>query len=106
MIQPRGLNVLIKLDMENENNKALEALGLVGLSETKVKDKVVHTGTVLEIGEGYHKNKKGEQGRWQFTVQKGDKVLFPRYDGYTFKHDNVDYFLIQELGILGVYERV
>lgn len=102
-IKPRGLYVLIKLDTESEDEKALKKLGMQGLRDFKLKDKVVHTGEVLGIGDGYYKNNKGDQGRWTFLVQKGDKVAFPRYDGYEVKHEGEDYFLIQETGILGIY---
>ena len=99
-IKPKGLFVLIKLDTESEEDKALAKLKMVGLKDFKLKDKIVHTGTVLSTGDGAYKNKKGDQTYWRFLVQPGDRVCFPRYDGYEVKDNQ---FLIQETGILGIY---
>ena len=58
-------------------------------------------GEVIAVGNG----KIGDDGKLRaISVKVGDKVLFGKYAGQTFKMDNQEYMTMREDDIIGVVE--
>lgn len=58
-------------------------------------------GEVVAVGSG----KVGEDGKVRpLTVKVGDRVLFGKYSGQTFKLDGVEYLQMREDDIIGIIE--
>ncbi|MBI5659328.1 MAG: co-chaperone GroES [Nitrosomonadales bacterium] len=58
-------------------------------------------GEIIAVGNG----KVGDDGRLHpMNVKVGDKVLFGKYAGQTFKMDGVEYMTMREDDIIGVVE--
>jgi chaperonin GroES len=58
-------------------------------------------GEIIAVGNG----KIGDDGKLrQMNVKVGDKVLFGKYAGQTFKMDGVEYMTMREDDIIGVVE--
>ena len=56
-------------------------------------------GTVVATGEG-RRNEKG--ARVPLDVQVGDEILFAKYAGTEFKHEDEDYLILNEKDVLAV----
>jgi chaperonin GroES len=58
-------------------------------------------GEIIAVGNG----KVGDDGKLiPMSVKKGDKVLFGKYAGQTFKMDGQEYMTMREDDIIGVIE--
>ncbi|MDR2195699.1 MAG: co-chaperone GroES [Gallionellaceae bacterium] len=58
-------------------------------------------GEIVAVGDG----KIGEDGKTRpMNVKVGDKVLFGKYAGQSFKMDGVEYMTMREDDIIGVVE--
>ena len=58
-------------------------------------------GEIIAVGNG----KVGDDGKLiAMSVKKGDKVLFGKYAGQTFKMDGQEYMTMREEDIIGVVE--
>ena len=58
-------------------------------------------GEIIAVGNG----KVGDDGKLRaMSVKVGDKVLFGKYAGQTFKMDGVEYMTMREDDIIGVVE--
>jgi chaperonin GroES len=58
-------------------------------------------GEIIAVGNG----KVGDDGKLiAMSVKKGDKVLFGKYAGQTFKMDGQEYMTMREDDIIGVIE--
>jgi len=58
-------------------------------------------GEIIAVGNG----KIGDDGKLRpMNVKAGDKVLFGKYAGQTFKMDGVEYMTMREDDIIGVVE--
>ncbi len=58
-------------------------------------------GEIIAVGNG----KIGDDGKLRpMNVKVGDKVLFGKYAGQTFKMDGVEYMTMREDDIIGVVE--
>ncbi|MDY6893405.1 MAG: co-chaperone GroES [Chloroflexota bacterium] len=56
-------------------------------------------GEVVAVGPG----KIGDDGkRIEMEIKKGDKVIFAKYAGTEWKHDNDEYIILRESDILAV----
>ena len=59
-------------------------------------------GEIIAVGNG----KMGDDGKLQpMSVKVGDKVLFGKYAGQTFKMDGQEYMTMREDDIIGVVEK-
>ncbi len=59
-------------------------------------------GEIVAVGNG----KVGDDGKLRpMNVKVGDKVLFGKYAGQTFKMDGVEYMTMREDDIIGVIEK-
>ena len=59
------------------------------------------TGEIIAVGNG----KILEDGKVRpLDVKKGDKVLFGKYSGQTVKVEGVEYLVMREEDIMGVFE--
>lgn len=59
-------------------------------------------GEIVAVGNG----KIGDDGKLRpMNVKVGDKVLFGKYAGQTFKMDGVEYMTMREDDIIGVIEK-
>jgi chaperonin GroES len=91
-IRPLSDRVVVKPQPKEEVTKS----GIV-LPDT-AKEKPME-GTILAVGPG-RRNDKGEIV--PMDVAEGDKILFAKYAGTEWKHDNEDLLLISEKDILAV----
>lgn len=91
MFQPLGDRVLIKPLPADEVTKS----GIVIPNTAKESPA---EGEVVVLGNGKMKNGKS----YEFSVKKGDKVLFSKYAGDELKIDDQEYKVMREEDILGI----
>jgi len=71
--------------------------GGIIIPDTADKDKPMR-GTIIAIGNG-----KYIDGKLQpLQVKVGEEVLFGKYAGTNFKHDNTEFLIMREEDVLGV----
>ncbi len=92
-IKPLGSRVLLKELESEEKTKS----GIVLPSSAKEKPFI---GEVLEVGPGEVKDGK----EIKMVVKKGDRVLYSKYSGTTFKLDDEEYLIIKQDDILAILE--
>ncbi len=91
-IRPLGDKVLVQRLAAAD----VSAGGIVLPDSAKEKPK---QGTVIALGDG----RLAEDGtRTEFTVQKGDTVLFTSYAGTEVEWDGEEYLILSEEDILGI----
>lgn len=90
-IKPLGDRVLVqRMDVEEKKS------GIIIPDSAKEKPK---TGKVIALGLG----KRDEDGkRIEFSVKKGDKVLFESYAGTDVTIEGEEYLIMREESIIGV----
>jgi chaperonin GroES len=93
-IRPLSDRVIVKR-ME-EDVKTASGIVLPGAAAEKPD-----TGEVMAVGNG----KVGDDGKVRaMSVKVGDRVLFGKYSGQTFKMDGQEYLTMREDDIIGVIE--
>lgn len=93
-IRPLSDRVIVKR-ME-EDVKTASGIVLPGAAAEKPD-----TGEIVAVGNG----KVGDDGKLRaMSVKVGDKVLFGKYSGQTFKMDGQEYLTMREDDIIGVVE--
>jgi chaperonin GroES len=93
-IRPLSDRVIVKR-ME-EDVKTASGIVLPGAAAEKPD-----TGEVVAVGNG----KVNNDGKLQsMSVKVGDKVLFGKYSGQTFKMDGQEYLTMREDDIIGIVE--
>lgn len=91
-IQPLGDRVLVQPIEEKEVKKG----GIIIPDSAKEKPQ---EGKVVALGTG----KTDDSGKKvEFSVKKGDKVLYSKYGGTEVKIDGEDYLIMREDDILGI----
>ena len=90
MFKPIGDRVLVKLNPKEETTKA----GII-IPSTAQEEK--DEGEVVAIGTGIKEGKK-----YEFSVKKGDKVLFGKYSGDEIKIEGKEYKVMEEKEIIGI----
>lgn len=91
MLKPLGDRVLIKPLPAQEVTKS-------GIVIPDTAKEAPAEGEVVAIGEG--KIKEGK--KHEFSVKKGDKVLYSKYSGDEIKIDGQEYKIMKEEEILGI----
>ena len=91
-IQPLGDKVLVQRVQAAD----VSAGGIVLPDSAKEKPA---EGTIVALGEG---RLLADGKRTEFTVKKGDHVLFPSYAGTDVEWDGQEYLIMSEDDILGV----
>lgn len=91
MLQPLGDKVLIKPVSAEEKTKS----GIY-IPDTAKEEKA--EGEVMVLGTGKLKDGK----KYDFSVKKGDKVVYGKYSGDEIKIDGVEYKVMKEEDILGI----
>ena len=77
----------------------LKPAGGIVIPTTADKDKPME-GTIVAIGSG-----KSTDGKTHpLQVKVGDKVLFGKYSGTTFKFAEIEYLVMREEDLMGVIE--
>lgn len=84
--------VLKQISLTDENNS-----GLVFLENSQEKPLV---GEVQEVGDGILSNEEKQK----IIVKKGDKVLFSKYAGNSFKLNHKEFIIIRQADILAIVE--
>lgn len=93
--QPLGDHILVEVAVKEEKT----ASGIF-LPDTVKKDKP-QTGKVVAVGKG----KLDENGKLiPMEVKPGDEVMFAKYIGAELKMDGVDYLIISERDVYGVFQ--
>ena len=93
--QPLGDHILVEVAVKEEKT----ASGIF-LPDTVKKDKP-QTGKVVAVGKG----KVDENGKLITMEDKaGDEVMFAKYIGAELKMDGVDYLIISERDVYGVFQ--
>jgi chaperonin GroES len=92
--RPVGDKVLIKPGAAEEKSPS----GIF-IPDT-VKSEGSDIGTVVAIGEG-KRNDRGDV--FPLRVKVGDKVVFEKYSKQEVKVDDVEYFIVAENNILGIF---
>ncbi len=93
--QPLGDHILVEVAVKEEKT----ASGIF-LPDTVKKDKP-QTGKVVAVGKG----KVDENGKLiPMEVKPGDEVMFAKYIGAELKMDGVDYLIISERDVYGVFQ--
>lgn len=90
MFQPLGDRVLVKPTPKEETTKS----GIIiptSAQEEKAEGEVVALGTGIKEGKKY-----------EFSVKKGDKVLYGKYSGEELKIEGAEYKVMREEEILGI----
>ena len=91
--QPLGDHILVELAIKEEKT----ASGIF-LPDTAKKDKP-QTGKVIAVGKG-----KYENGTLiPMEVKPGDEVMFAKYIGAELKMDGIEYLVISERDVYGVF---
>lgn len=91
-IRPLGDKVLVKRTEAEETSAG--GIILPGSAQEKPKE-----GTIIALGDG----RQLEDGsRTEFTVKKGNRVLFTSYAGTEIKWDGEEYLILSEEDILGI----
>jgi len=89
-LKPLADRVVIKPIVKDEITRG----GIVLPDTAKEKPQ---EGEVVAVGPG----KLGEDGkRIEMEVKKGDRVIYAKYAGTEWKHDNEDYLILRESDIL------
>jgi chaperonin GroES len=91
MFQPLGDRVLVKPLPAEEVTKG-------GIVIPDTAKEAPAEGEVFTLGNGKLKDGKTHQ----FSVNKGDKVLYSKYSGDELKIDGVEYKIMHEQDILGI----
>ncbi len=91
MLQPLGDKVLIKPVSAEEKTKA----GIY-IPDTAKEEKA--EGEIVALGTG----KLSEGKKHDFSVKKGDKVIYGKYAGDEIKIDGKNYKIMKEEEILGI----
>lgn len=90
MFQPLGDRVLVKPTPKEETTKS----GII-IPASAQEERA--EGEVVALGSGIKEGKK-----YEFSVKKGDKVLYGKYSGEELKIDGTDYKVMKEEEILGI----
>lgn len=94
MFQPLGDRVLVKPLAAEEKTKA-------GIYIPDTAKEAPAQGEVVALGNG----KLREGKKHDFSVKKGDKVLYSKYAGDELKFDGTDYKVMKEDEILGILDK-
>ena len=90
MFQPLGDRVLVKPTPKEEKTTS----GIIiptSAQEERAEGEIIALGTGIKEGKKY-----------EFSVKKGDKVLYGKYSGEEIKIDKEEYKVMREEEILGV----
>ena len=90
MFQPLGDRVLVKPTQTEEKTRA----GIY-IPDTAKEERA--EGEVISLGTGLKDGKK-----YEFSVKKGDKVIYKKYSAEDVKVDGVEYKVLEESDILGI----
>lgn len=90
MLQPLGERVLVKPIEAIEKTK-----GGIYLPDTAKEQRA--EGKIVALGTGLKEGKK-----YEFSVKKGDHVLFSKYAGDEIELEGTEYKIIKEEEILGI----
>jgi len=90
MFQPLGDRVLVKPTPKEETTKS----GII-IPASAQEERA--EGEVIALGSGIKEGKK-----YEFSVKKGDKVLYGKYSGEELKIERVEYKVMREEEILGI----
>ena len=71
-----------------------------GIILPSVSDDKSSIGTVKEVGDG----QTFDGDKVEMQVKKGDKVLYSKFAGSTFKINNQNYLIIRQADILSILE--
>jgi chaperonin GroES len=94
-IRPLGDRVIVK--RVEEERKTASGIVIPDAAAEKPDQ-----GEIVAVGNG----KMGDDGKLRpMNVKVGDKVLFGKYAGQTFKMDGVEYMTMREDDIIGVIEK-
>jgi len=89
-LKPLADRVIVKPIIKEEVTKG----GIVLPDTAKEKPQ---EGEIVAVGPG----KLGEDGkRIEMEVKKGDRVIYAKYAGMEWKHDNEEYIILRESDIL------
>jgi chaperonin GroES len=99
-IKPLGDRVVVR-PLTTEEQGTVSASGII-IPETAKKEKP-EQGVVIAVGAGKW-DEDGEK-RIPMEVKVGDKVVFSKYGYDEIKVDNVEYFIVAEASILGVFTK-
>lgn len=92
----RPLNDRVIVKRMEEERKTASGIVLPGAAAEKPDQ-----GEVVAVGAG----KTGDDGKLQaMTVKVGDRVLFGKYSGQSFKMDSEEYLTMREDDIIGIVE--
>lgn len=91
MLQPLGDKVLVKPVSAEEKTKA----GIY-IPDTAKEEKA--EGEVIALGTG----KLPDGKKYDFSVKKGDKVLYKKYGADDVKIEGIEYKIMEENDILGI----
>jgi chaperonin GroES len=93
-IKPLHNNVLIRPVAAETKTES----GIILPDTVKEKPQI---GEVLAVGEGWH----NDQGKvFPLTIKKGQKVMYKKWGGNDFKHNNEELVLVEEKDILAIIE--
>ncbi|MFA4995803.1 MAG: co-chaperone GroES [Patescibacteria group bacterium] len=90
MFQPLGDRVLVQPVQKEETTKS----GII-IPASAQEERA--EGEIIALGSGIKEGKK-----YEFSVKKGDKVLFGKYSGEELKIEGVEYKVMREEEILGI----
>ena len=91
MLQPLADRVLVKPLKAEEKTKS-------GIFIPDTAKEAPAQGEIISLGNGKMKDGK----KYEFSVKKGDKVLYSKYSGDEIKIDNQEYKVMKEEEILGI----
>ena len=91
IIKPLGSRVLIKKIEAQTTTKS----GIILPGQAKEQPQIAE---VIAVGSGKFEN--GE--RIEMEVKKGDKVVFPKYQGSEIKLEGEEYIIIEESDLLAI----
>ena len=91
IIKPLGSRVLIKKIEAQSTTKS----GIILPGQAKEQPQIAE---VIAVGSGKFEN--GE--RIEMEVKKGDKVVFPKYQGSEIKLEGEEYIIIEESDLLAI----
>ncbi len=97
-IKPLGDRVIVRPLTETEMG-TMSPSGII-IPETAKKEKP-EQGVVIAVGTGKW-DEDGEK-RIPMEVKVGDKVVFSKYGYDEIKYENVEYFIVSEGSILGIF---
>jgi chaperonin GroES len=99
-IKPLGDRVVVRPLTDTEQG-SVSASGII-IPETAKKEKP-EQGVVIAVGDGKW-DEDGEK-RIPMQVKVGDKVVFSKYGYDEIKVNNVEYFIVSEASILGIFTK-